>query len=528
MKVLVTEPLSPEGLELLKSQAEVDVRTGLDETSLCNLIADYDGLVVRSATQVTSRVIEAGRKLIVVGRAGTGVDNIDVDAATHHGVVVVNAPTGNAVAVAEHTIALMFALARNIAQADCTMKAGVWEKKRLHGIEVRGKTLGLIGLGRAGSAVAKRAQGLEMSVVAYDPFVSEESASRAGVRLVTFEQLLRTADFASFHTPLTDLTRGMLGEREIAVMKPGVRIINCARGGLIDEAALLSALESGHVAGAALDVFAVEPPLLSPLLRHPRVVATPHLGASTEEAQRNVALETAEQVASVLAGQPARYPVNAPALSPEELAALSPYLDLAERLGSLYVQLAADTAVAVSGLEVSYCGEVAETNTDVITASILRGLLAPTVEQPVNRINAPVIARERGWRVSERRDPAPENFTNLVSLGVVTRSGQRVVAGTVMRGEPHVVRIDDFWLDFVARGYFLISEHTEGPGILGQVGTMVGDARINIESVQLGRQARGGMGMMVLGLDDPVTPDLLQQMNRLPSMLSSHMVKLGT
>ena len=524
MRILVTEPLSPEGEAVLAQCAVVETKVLRDEASLCEIIGDYDALVVRSATRVTARVIEAGKRLRVVGRAGTGVDNIDVEAATRHGVVVVNAPTGNAVAVAEHTIALILALARNIPQAVSSMKAGRWDKKHLGGIEVRGKTLGLIGLGRAGTAVAKRAIGLEMNVSAYDPFVNRDYAMRLGVSLAPLDTLLSNSDFVSLHVPATDLTERMLGERELSLMKPTARLINCARGGLIDEEALLRALETGRLAGVALDVFVSEPPPDSPLLRHSHVIATPHLGASTEEAQRSVALETAEQVVAVLNGDPPRYPVNAPLLSPEELTELSPYLELAERLGEFYTQLAADN---LNGLEIGYSGEVAEKDTRVITASVLKGLLAPSVEEHVNRINAPVIARERGWLITEHKSAAPENFTSLITLTVNTGTGQRTVAGTVMRREPHIVRIDDYWLDFVGRGHLLVSEHIEGCGIVGRVGTLVGEAGFNISFVQLGRQARGGSGLMVLGLDDPVTPDLLEAMNKLPSIRSARAVNLA-
>ena len=515
MRVLVTESLSEEGKDLLAQHAAVDVRTGLDEDALCRVIGDYEALVVRSGTQVTVRVIEAGKRLQVIGRAGTGVDNVDVEAATRRGVIVVNAPTGNAIAVAEHTVALMLALARNVPQADCSLKAGRWDKKKLGGVEVRGKTLGIVGLGRSGSAVAKRAQGLEMSVVAYDPFVTQDYAGRVGVSLVSFEELLSDSDFISLHLPVTEQSRGMIGEREFRMMKPTARLINCARGELVDEDALLHALEAGEIAGAALDVFSVEPPQDSRLIQHPLVIVTPHLGASTKEAQRNVAVETAEQVVAVLNGELPRYPVNAPPLSAEELAELSPYLELGERLGTFYATVAADS---LNSLELSYSGEVSEKDTTLITASILIGLLAPVAEEPVNRINAPVIAQERGWIIGERKSAASENFTSLVTMTVETSSGQRLVAGTVMREEPHIVRVDDYWLDFVPRGHLLVSEHVEGLGVLGRVAVAVGDSGVNIRFVQLGRQARGGTGLMVLGLDGPMTQELLEAMYRLPSI----------
>jgi D-3-phosphoglycerate dehydrogenase len=515
MRVLVTETLSQEGRDLLSEHAEVDVKLGLDEEALCRIIGDYDALVVRSSTQVNARIVEAGRRLQVIGRAGTGVDNIDVEAATRRGVMVVNAPTGNTVAVAEHAIALILALARNVARADCSLKEGRWDKKKLEGVEIRGKTLGIIGLGRAGSAVAKRAGGLEMRILAYDPFVTRDYASRVGVGLVSLEELLTQSDFISLHAPVTEQTHGMISDREFSLMKPSVRIINCARGGLIDEEALLRALQSGKVAGAGLDVFSAEPPNDSPLVQHPLVIATPHLGASTQEAQRNVAVETAEQVVAVLKGEPPRYPVNAPPLSVEELTELKPHLELGACLGAFYAAVAADNP---SAIEISYSGDVAEKDVSPITASILAALLTPAVEEPVNRINAGAIAKERGWLISERTTAAPQNFTNMTTMTVQTANGQRLVAGTVMRQEPHIVRVDDYWLDFVPRGHLLVSEHLEGPGIVGRVGMAVGEAGINISFIQLGRQERGGTGLMVLGLDDPVTTDLQEAMYRLPSI----------
>lgn len=523
MKVLVTEPLAREGLEVLRQHLDAHVMEEIDPHHLIEVIGDYEALIVRSVTQVTAAVIEAGRKLRVIGRAGTGVDNIDVEAATRRGIMVVNAPEGNSVSVAEHTIALMLALARHVPQADVSLRTGRWEKKRLAGVEVRGKLLGIIGLGRIGTAVARRAIGLEMEVIAYDPFVPVDHASRSGVRLVSLEQVLREADFISIHAPATDLTLGMIDSQKLALVKPTAYLINCARGGIVDEGALATALAEGRLAGAALDVFAQEPPTESPLLRSEKVIVTPHLGASTEEAQRSAALDVAEQVIAILRGEPARYPVNAPFISPEEMAELGPYVNLAERLGGFYARIAADN---LQGLELAYSGEVAEHNTTLLTAAAIVGLLSPISEEPVNLINARLVAKGRGWVVTERVSPAGENFASLVTLRASTTAGERLVAGTVMRGEPHIVRIDDFWLDFVAKGYLLVSEHIEQPGILGRMGTLLGEAGVNISFVQVGRRERGGSGVMVLGLDDPVTPELLQEIMTLPSIRSARVVNL--
>ncbi len=523
MKVLVTETLAKEGLELLRRHLEVDVRLKLTPDQLLQIIGGYQALIVRSATKVTAPLIEAGQKLQVIGRAGTGVDNIDLEAATRRGVLVVNAPGGNSVAVAEHTIALMLALARHLPQADASLRAGRWERKKLAGTEVRGKTLGTIGLGRVGAEVARRANGLEMEVIAYDPFVPVEHATRCGVRLVPLEELLSEADFISIHAPATDLTLGMIGAKALSMVKPTARLINCARGGIVDEEALAAALDEGRLAGAALDVFECEPPEDSPLLRSDKVIVTPHLGASTREAQRNVAMEVAAQVVDVLNGEPPRYPVNVPFMSAEEMMELKPYIDLAQRLGGFYARTAVNN---LRGLELAYSGEVTEHNTALLTAAAIVGLLSPISEEPVNLVNARLAATERGWTVTERVSPAIENFASLITLQASTTSGERLVAGTVMRDEPHIVRIDDFWLDFVARGLLLVSEHTERPGIIGRMGTLLGEAGISISFIQTGRKERGGPGVMVTGLDDPVAPELLETIKALPSVRSARVVKL--
>jgi len=522
-RVLVTDPLAEEGIALLQEHLAVDVRTDLDVAGLLTAIPDYDALLVRSRTRVTAAVIAAGRRLRVIGRAGTGVDNIDLSAATRRGILVVNAPAGNTIAVAEHTIGLMLALARHIPHADTTMKAGQWAKKELQGIELRGKTLGLVGLGRIGSAVARRARAMEMTVLACDPFVSQERGTSLGVQLVPLETLLAQADFVSLHVPLTPQTQGLLGPRELVQMKPTARLINAARGGLVDEAALLEALDAGRLAGAAMDVFEREPPTDNALLSHPCLVATPHIAASTTEAQQGAALEAARQVIDVLAGRAPRYPVNAPALSPEELAEIAPYRELALRLGSFYAQVMGNR---LQGITLDYAGEPSQHNIDLLTAAAIQGLLATVSDEPINWINARTVAQERGLRVVERRGGDAEPFTGLVTLRAETTAGERSVAGTVMRSEPHIVAINGYWLDFVAQGFLLVSEHTEGPGILGRVGTLLGQAGLNISFVQLGRRGRGRHGVMVLGLDDPVEADLLAQLMMLPSIHSARLVHL--
>ena len=522
-RVLVTDPLAEEGVALLRQSLTVDVRTDLDAAGLLAAIPAYDALLIRSRTQVTAEVIAAGGRLRVIGRAGTGVDNIDLVAATRQGVLVVNAPTGNTVAVAEYTLGLMLALARHIPRADATMRADEWAKKQLRGIELRGKALGVVGLGRIGCAVARRARAMEMTVLACDPFVTQERAANLGVELVSLETLLAQADFVSLHVPLTPQTKGMIGRRELELIKPSARLINTARGGVVDEVALLEALNAGRLAGAALDVFEQEPPKNGPLLTHPCLIASPHIAASTAEAQRGAALEVARQVLDVLAGRAPHYPVNAPALSAEEMADIAPYLDLVTRLGRFYAQAMSNR---LQGITLDYTGDIAHLHTDLLTAGALQGLLGVVSEDSVNWINARTVAQERGLSVVERRGGDPAPFTGLITLRAETGGGERTVSGTVVRGEPHIVNIDGYWLNFVAEGLLLVSEHTEGPGILGRVGTMLGQAGINISFVQLGRRGRGQRGVMVLGLDDPPASEVLVALMELPSIQSARLVRL--
>ena len=524
-RILVTEPLAEEGLRVLRRQAQVDVRPTLDPVALAEVIVPYEGLVVRGGTRVTEQVVAAAPALCVIGRAGTGVDNIDLEAATRRGIVVVNAPYGSSVSVAEHTLAMLMGLARNIPRADAALRGGRWAKKSCQGVQVRGKVLGIVGLGRIGMAVARRALGLEMQLVGYDPLVTPERAAQAGVQWTPWDDLLQSADFITLHLPLTEKTRQMIGERELALMKPSARLVNCARGGLIDEPALLQALEEGRLAGAALDVFAHEPLSASPLLRCDKVILTPHLAASTAEGQRDTAVDVAEEVLEVLCGRVPRYPVNAPALSAEEFKQLGPYLDLAQRLGSFYAQVAGDHLQA---LEVGCAGDVARQRMDLIVSSALVGLLAEASEEVVNWVNARVVAQERGIAFAVRHEPlrTTAGWSNLVELRLTTDSHDYVLAGAVLRGDPHIVQINGYWLDFVARGLLLISEHIEQPGIIGRVGTLLGTAGVNISFVQVGRRERGGPGVMVLGLDDSLTLEVREQLIALPSVRSATMVRL--
>ncbi len=522
-RILVTEALSPEGLALLEQAGQVHVRLNPCEDELCDLVRDCDALVVRSATPVTAQVLAAGSQLTVVARAGTGVDNIDVEAATRRGILVLNAPDSNTVAVAEHTLALMLALARHIPQADAGLHAGCWEKKRLMGTELRDKTLGLVGLGRVGAAVAARARGFEMTLLAHDPLVSPERAQRLNVELVSLEELLRRADYVSLHVPATERTRGFIGPSALGQMKPTAYLINCARGDIVDEQALCDALRAGRIAGAALDVFPDEPHVNPSLVACPNIVLTPHLGASTQEAQSGAALQVARQVVDVLAGRPARYPVNITALSGEELGFLKPYLDLGERMGRLYAQYAHNN---ISELEITYAGDLATHDTELITAALLQGLLCEAGDEVVNLVNSRLVAQERGLSLRQVRAPEAEGFSGLLTLRAQTPQRERVLSGTVMRDQPHLVCIDGYWLDFVLQGHLLISEHIEQPGIIGQVGAILGGAEISISFVQVGRRQRGGAGVMVTGVDEPLTEAVLAQFMAMPSIRSASYVRL--
>lgn len=526
-RVLVSDPIHPEGIALLRSQpdVEVEVQTGLKEEDLLRVIPSFHALIVRSETKVTARVLEAGVSLQVVGRAGVGVDNIDLETATRRGVAVVNAPTGNILAVAEHTLALLLALARRIPQADASLKRGEWRRRDFMGVQVRGKTLGIVGLGRVGTEVARRALALGMRVLAHDPFVSPERAQRLGVEMVSLERVLAEADFLTLHTPLTEDTRRLIGRRELARMKRGAYLINTARGGVVDEEALLEALEEGHLAGAGLDVFAQEPPGPTPLVCHPRVVATPHLGASTAEAQAEVAREVVEQVLAVLRGQPAPFTVNAPAIPAEVHAVLAPYLRVGALLGRIAIQLLEGQLAAV---RVRYEGTLAEQDTRPLRSAVLMGLLQPVSAERVNLVNAHLLAEQRGLRVEEDRGPAPEEYAALLTVELAGTGGTLALAATWMRGRPHIVRIRDYWLDLVPEApYLLFIEHLDRPGMIGAVGTLTGRHNINIAFMEVGRLEPRGRAMMVLGLDDPMPEPVLAEVRRLPDVYSARVVRVG-
>ncbi len=524
-RVLVSDPIGPEGVSLLETEAEVDVKTGMKPDELLETVGSYDALVVRSETKVNREVVEAGKKLQVIARAGIGVDNIDLEAATGAGIAVVNAPTGNTVAAAEHTLALMLALSRNVPGAHHSLKSGEWRRSAFMGVEVRDKTLGICGLGRVGTEVARRAQAFDMRLVGYDPFVAPEYARRIGVELLSLDDLLAESDFVTLHTPLTEGTRGMLGMRQVENIKPGARVINVARGELVDDAALLAGLESGRLSGVALDVFAKEPPDPSPLLEHPKVIVTPHLGASTREAQREVAIEAAEQVLAVLRGEPARNTVNAPFVAPEVHEVLAPYVPAASMVGKLLGFLSEGQ---VTGVTVSYEGEIAQHDCRMLQAAVLAGLLGPVSTVNVNLINAPVLARERGWSVTDQSNRVSREYASLISATLQTSNGSLTLAATSMRNETHIVKFNDYWMDIVPNTpYLLFVDNRDQPGSIGAVGTIAGRHNINISFMGVGRILLRGQAMMVIGLDDPVPPLAMEEIRALSHIESARLATLA-
>ena len=523
-KILVSDPIATEGVELLRSQSgiEVDVKTGMDPAELLTVVESYEGLVVRSETKVTADVIKHAAKLRVIARAGIGVDNIDLAAATGAGIAVVNAPTGNTVAAAEHTMALMLALSRNIANANQSMKEGQWRRSAFMGIEVRNKTLGIAGLGRVGTEVARRAKSFGMRLLGYDPFLAPDHAAQIGVELVDLEEMLAQSDFVTLHTPLTDGTREMIGAEQLALIKPGARIINVARGELIDEAALLEALDGDRLAAVALDVFAQEPPVDSRLPQHHKVLVTPHLGASTEEAQREVAVEAAEQVLAVLSGQPARNTVNAPFVPPEVHAVVAPYLKVGSLVGKLLTFLAEGQFM---GLTIRYEGEIAQHETPIMKSAVLAGLLGPVCDEVVNLINSPLLAAQRGLNVTEQRNRTAREYASILTVTLHTNQGDVTLAGTSMRDEPHIVRVNNYWLDMTPTVPFLLFvENEDQPGSVGAVGTVAGRHNINISFMEVGRLSLRGRAMMVLGLDDPVPAPVLDEIRALPQIHNARLV----
>ncbi|KRC79836.1 phosphoglycerate dehydrogenase [Sphingomonas sp. Root241] len=522
-KVLISDKMDPKAAQIFRERGvEVDEITGKTPEELKAIIGDYDGLAIRSSTRVTKEILEAATNLKVVGRAGIGVDNVDIPSASAKGVVVMNTPFGNSITTAEHAIALMFALARDLPEADKSTQAGKWEKNRFMGVEVTGKTLGLIGAGNIGSIVADRALGLKMKVIAYDPFLTPERALEMGVEKMTLDDLLLRADFITLHTPLTDQTRNILSRENLAKTKKGVRIINCARGGLIDEAALKELLDSGHIGGAALDVFVQEPAKESPLFGTPNFISTPHLGASTNEAQVNVAIQVAEQMADYLVSGGVTNALNVPSLSAEEAPRLKPYMALAEKLGSLIGQLAHGEIARVS---IHSEGAAAELNQKPIVSAVLAGFLR-VHSDTVNMVNAPYLAKERGMEVREVRNEKEGDYHTLLRVSVKTDAGERSVAGTLFsNAQPRLVELFGIKVEADLIGNMLYVVNEDAPGFIGRLGTTLGEAGVNIGTFHLGRRDAGGEAVLLLSIDNEVTPELVATVRALPGVKTAMALK---
>ena len=527
MKILVSDSLAPEGLEVFQRAGgfEVDVRLGLKPDELKKICADYDGWVIRSGTRITAELIDAAKNLKVIGRAGVGFENIDADAATKKGIVVMNTPGGNNVTTGEHTIALMMALARHIPQAVASLKDGKWDRNKFVGVELCNKTIGVIGLGNVGRIVAERAAGLRMKAMGFDPFIPAENIARMGVEPSTLDEIFAKSDFITVHVPLTPDTQGLINREAFAKMKPGVRIINCARGGIVDEKDLADAIKEGKVAGAALDVYVDEPPPADhPLIKLPQVITTPHLGASTDEAQLNVAIAVAEQMVDFLARGVVRYAVNVPSVSPELLEILRPYLTLAEKLGSLLVQMADSLPKEV---QVEYRGEVTQYSLAPLTLAVLKGLLTPVMESGVNYVNAPLVARERGIQVMESKGERAGDFASSITVKANGRNQGLEVEGAIFGSKhPRIVRVNNFYLEAVPEGYILILHNKDVPGVVGAVGTILGKNGINIAGMELGRSEKGGNAISFTHVDDVVPKKALAELRALPQIVSAELVKL--
>jgi len=527
MKVLISDNLSQTGVDILeKAGLEVDVNTGLAPEDLKAIIGDYDGLVIRSATQVTVSLLEAAHKLKVVGRAGIGLDNVDIPAASQRGIVVMNAPDGNATTAAEHAIAMMMALSRNIPRACQTMKEGKWEKKKFMGREVTGKIFGVVGIGRIGGIAASRAQGLKMKTIAYDPHMPKEMAEKIGVELVSLEDLARRSDYISVHVPLTAETKNLVSTDFFENMKDDGMFIDCARGGVCDEAALYEALVNNKIGGAALDVFVTEPTTVEncPLLGLENFVCTPHLGASTSEAQESVALIIAEQLADYLLKGAVTNAVNVPSVSDEVLAQVGPYLTLGEMLGAFHMQIARG---GVKEVNVEYSGELAELNTSPITVAFLKGLFTPILKDAVNFVNAPIIAKDRGIRVVESKSDKADDFVNTLSVKVTTSEGEDVLVGTVFgHNEPRLVRINDFRLEALPAGSMLLVYNKDVPGVIGALGTTLGDAGVNISRMTVGREEESNQNVILLSTDELTSKELLEKVLNLKNVADAQILDL--
>ena len=522
MKVLVADGVSKKGIDILAEDFEVVVKDKLPAEELLAIIPEFDAIIVRSASKVTAEVIAAAKNLKIIGRAGVGVDNIDVAAATARGIIVINSPGGNTIAATEHTMAMMLAMSRNIPIANETMQQGEWNRKKYVGVELRGKTLGVIGMGRIGSGVAKRALAFDMNVIGYDPYINEERAQAMGVTIGTLEDVITKADFITVHMPLTPDTKGMRNKDNMKRRKKGVRLVNCARGGIIDEQDLADAVKAGIVAGAAIDVFTSEPiPADHPLIGLPGVVLTPHLGASTVEAQIGVSVDVAQGIKAALHGEPVMTAVNMAPVSSQVMNVIKPYFDLAERLGCTVCSLAEG---AVKGVEVEYNGDITEVNTKMITTAVIKGLLNPILESNVNYVNAPGLAKERNIKVTEIKNKEAKNFANLITVTARTEKSSVRVQGTLFGEEGRIVMIDNYRVDVDPHARILICPHINRPGVIGTVGSIMGAAKINISGMQVGKTDVEGTNIMVLTIDNDVTADVIRQVTAIDGIFDAKLV----
>lgn len=525
-KVLVSDPLSEEGLEILKKQKDFQVEVKLKQSpeELKKIIGEYDALLVRSGTKVTAELISCADKLKIIGRAGAGLDNVDALAATKKGIIVMNTPGGNTISTAEHTMSLILSLSRNIAQADTSMKSGAWDRKKFMGVELYCKVLGIIGLGRIGTEVAKRALSFGMKVIASDPFLTQQKAQDLGIELVDLKRIYSESDYMTVHVPLTDETKHMIGKKQIEMMKKTVRLINCARGGIIDEAAVLEAINSGRIAGAAFDVYEQEPPKDSLLVKSEKVVATPHLGASTEEAQLNVAVEIAKQVVDALQGRGIRNAINIPYIEYEAWKILKYYVALAEKMGLLQAQLLSG---AVKEVEVSYAGEMIKHDTTSITRAFMKGLLTPALGEVVNYINSTVMAEERGIKVIESKTSQIEDFAHAIVTRVKTESETSAIAGALFANrEPRIVKIDNYYVDAIPEGHMILISNKDLPGVVGEIGTLLGRNKINIAAMTFGREKPGGKAISVCNVDSEVPAGVLKEIKKCNNIYDARLIKL--
>jgi D-3-phosphoglycerate dehydrogenase len=527
MKILVSDKLSERGLKILKDTKGFDVqmKTGLKPQELKKIIKDYDALIVRSATNVTRDIIEAADKLKIIGRAGVGLDNVDLKAATAKGIIVMNTPGGNTISTAEHAMSLLLSLSRNIPQANQTTKKGEWLRSKFMGVELYSKVLGIIGLGRVGKEVAKRAAAFGMKILAFDPFLSEEVAKALEVEIVELKDLLNRSDYITIHTPLTDETKHMISDEEFSLMKKTCRIINCARGGIIDEEALIRAIKAGKINAAALDVFEKEPvDKNSPLLKLDNVIVTCHLGASTEEAQVNVAVEIAQCLRDALLGRGIRNAANYPSLEPEAYKILEPYINLTEKLGEFCIQLTEGRLLEV---KISYSGEIIRHDTGPLTMALVKGILVPILKENVNFINAISLAKDRGVKIQEVKYSKEEEFVTLVSVQIKTNKQVRKVAGTLSPNrQPRIVKIDEFYVEATPFGYMIVVENWDRPGIIGNLGTLLGSCNINIAAMTFGREKPKGKTISVLNVDSPISDELLKKIQKIDNILSVKVIKL--